>query len=192
MHVYNIMRGLKGFGASEEETKFASLKEEDSLDDTFTKGKREDNIIFFKKCCSIGEAEKKIRQLIGVDLGESFRRQFKEQLGRDKQGYVDEVGMTEWVLIRTSLMKSIQQEFRRNWPQSSMFADCRRQPKHIWCSINLCPTGEQFRRQIESVLRAYQMHVNLAQEAYKVTITFPPLTNFSYVVDIERPILFLR
>ena len=180
--LYNIMSGFEGFGVAAAETQFKFIRESDPPDVTVENGKSEDNVIFIQQCCSLGDAERKIRCLIAEqndrDL-KPFQDQFKKRLGRERQSYVDRVGMTEWILASTDLVTRIRMNYRRYWGETK--------PGYLQdplSAFNPYPTGEQFYKQIFDILVTYNFNLGQAQlqeEAPNVTVNFQP-TGFSCVV----------
>ena len=178
--LYSIMRAFEEFGA--QDTQFHYLRENDSPLNTIEKGKREEKVIFITRCHDLGNAENKIRQTIGYDLRQNmeFQYRFTQTLDEDKQEYEKQVGKTEWVVIRTNLMKCIQEHYRRNWSVSAMLSS----------RLADCPTGEEFRAEIFSLCFQYEQNQQqgLPQDTvpYEVRIQFPP-TNFSFSVYLQNP-----
>ena len=114
--------------------------------------------------------------MIGHNIGQNiqFRDQFTQSLSEEKREYEKQVGKTEWVLIKTNLMKWIQEGFRRNWDTlRSGLAD-------------RSLTGGQFQEKIRSFCLRYKQ--NQQQGLPQVTvpcevkIQFPP-TNFTFSVS---------
>ena len=178
-----IMKAFKEFGVHD--TQFHCLCENDSPEYTIEKGKREEKVVFIRKCRNLGNAENKIRQIIGHSIGQDirFQDQFTQALYEDKQEYVKQVGKTEWVLIKTNLLEWIQSDFRHNWNMAAI----QRDPT---LSVH-CPTGEQFCAQIFSLCFMHEQNQqhSLPQDtvAYEVEIRFPP-TNFTFSVSIQNPL----
>ena len=187
-----IMRGFEEFGAHD--TEFSAIRESDSPDDTVGKGKLEDKVVFIKKCRNIGDAESQIRHLIGQQLGKAFQDQFTANLGDEKRSALNQVGMTEWVLINTDLMKAIQQQYRRNWPSmlvanhqhgfGVLFGLCR---PGILFGLQI-QTGQDFYKQLYFFrLRFYQRSGRIAYITIRrhtdVTIKFPPADSFTYTLN---------
>ena len=176
----NIMGSFEEFGATDG-TQFNFISENDSPDATVEKGKREENVIFIQKCCSLRNAEGDIRQLLGQNrLGQRFRDQFKESLSDVQESYIKQVGMTEWILIPTALMSSIQQEFRRNWTGPGSFISNSQYRRSIYAFIG-CKSGQQFYNNLESFQGDYQLTAPMM--AHKVRIEFLP-KSFTFSIPI--------
>ena len=176
----NIMGSFEEFGATDG-TQFNFISESDSPDAAVEKGKREENVIFIQKCCSLRNAEGDIRQLLGQNrLGQRFRDQFKESLSDVQESYIKQVGMTEWILIPTALMSSIQQEFRRNWTGPGSFISNSQYRRSIYVIIG-CKSGRQFYNNLASFRGDYRLTVPMM--AYEVRIEFLP-KKFSYSIRI--------
>ena len=170
----SIMRGLEEFGAKGPH--FSQIRENDLPDDTVKKGQSEDNIIFIKKCSAIGSTERDIRKLIGIDCGQAFQDQFKATIGDDS--YIDQVGMTEGVLMRNDLMKAIQHQYRQNW-NLELF-------RRHYQATSSCPTGNVFFTQMDSFRSRVLKQRNIIPPLpYDIKIHFPP-TRFSYTHVVHR------
>lgn len=175
-----IMKGFEGFGANN--THFQNLEEGDTIVEKY---KQEASIIFLKRCYDVEEkvkdAEMKIRRLLGRDLGHSFQNQFTRHLDPSKRQYVDDVGMTEWILTDTSCMKWIQEAFRKN--------GIARSPSYFYTNtakLNISqqnPTGDDVYRQILAV-QSQRLHVCVPQFVHNVEIKFTP-TGFSFPLTIN-------
>ena len=166
--LYEIMRGLEGLSAPG--THFSKIRENDSPDNTVEKGRLEDKVVFIKKCGDIESAERDIRELLGIDCGQSqgFQDQFKGSIGDDKKRYIGQVGMTEWVLMANDLMKSIQDQYRQNW-SSNFF-----QRRHYDSS------SSTFVRQMQSFyFTAFKPMRIITSVSRNINIEFPP-TEFTY------------
>ena len=162
------MRGFGKFGA--QDTQLQHLSEDDFPDDTVENGKLEEKIVFIRKCCNLGSAEDEIRQ-----LGQNFQDQFTGSLDEDKQSYVEQVGKTEWVLIKTDFMRWIQQGYRnRSMNSMNLFG------------VEFCPTGQEFSRQIRS-LWVDHCHLNPGQQTHNVDSVKFPSTDFSFIESIQPP-----
>ena len=180
--LYNIMRGFEGFGASHKGTQFQHIQEGDSPDDTLEKGKFEENIVFIKKCTQLGDAERNIRKLIGHPEfnNEAFQEKFKKSLSGDRQGYIDQVGMTEWVLVPTELTNLIQGDYRRNW--------CGRIPKpndlRMAALLENC-TAQRFYGRLFQRVSAYHNppFTRKSLVPFNVSITFT--TGFRFPITIR-------
>ena len=120
----------------------------------------------------------KIRRLLGKDLGQNFRDQFKSMLDSSKHQYIGQVGMTEWILTDINCMKYIQDEFRKNGIARSLSNAARPD------AFRQNPTGNDIYRQISGLVECYNFSQWLTKldvlrlEKYNVEIKFRP-TGFS-------------
>ena len=181
--LHEIMRSIEGFGVAAAETQFKFIRESDPSSVTVEKGKSEDNVIFIQQCHSVKrpnkmDCESAIRQRIGrQELSKRFRDEFKksifDRLEGDGESYVEQVGMTEWVLASTTLIGQIQQNMRRK----------------IWkLSLPGCPSGEEFlqdliRQKSQSQTQDKEQVFYGFKTPHKVKIKLPP-TSFAYDQDI--------
>ena len=173
--LYEIMRSFQEFGVSAAETQLEFIREGDSHDTTAEKSKSGKYIIFTQKCHSVkGEIdyESQIRLLLSGDqkLDESFRDQFKGSLDGDRpRSYVDQVGITEWVLAPTALIEQIQQKFRQGW--------------NLKPQLFGCPSGHDFYQELvlqkATSKRQNPAQVNQFLAAHYVRIKFLP-SGFNY------------
>ena len=180
--LYGIMRGFREFGA--QDTQFQHFSENDSPDDTVKNGKCEEKIVFICKCHDPGSAENEIRQLIGQQLGQSFQDQFTNSLDEDRRSYMEQVGKTEWILIKTDLMKWIQQGYRKGIIPKKLFG--------------IEPTGQQLHEQMRTTRVDYHLSVKLkqpwwqsvlAQKTYNIEVKFSPTEFSSTILHTESSML---
>lgn len=184
--LHDIMSGFQGLGDSGQWfTDGLKTSNHDCAGNTFYKGKSEDKIVFIQKCRDLRDAEDQIRQRIGKKLDSTFQEQFRQSVDPDKRSYTDRVGITEWVLMRTDLMKYIQQDYRSTWTTAACPEDPILQMTHIQSHRSLDPTGCEFTSEI--FVRCYQHELNcgLALHGGMVKIKFLP-TRFEFTLDCMK------
>ena len=122
----DIYTAFQEFG--EPQPLLSILSRSDDPQTAIMKAKSIDNIVFIEKVRNPGNAEKDIRTNIVkttvIDLGqpqltEDFRELFKAKVPQAKKCYLENVGITEWIIISTPLAKNLQKRFREGaiWQQ---------------------------------------------------------------------------
>ena len=100
----------------------STLSSSDDFQTVIQKAKLIADIIFIEKVHSLGNTEKDIRtkivqtsviQLGQPELTDEFRESFKAVVPEAKKHYLDDVGITEWIIISNPLAMNLQKQFRK-------------------------------------------------------------------------------
>ena len=115
-----IFNAFQEFG--EQQPMLDSLSTSDDPQAVIATAKAIDNIIFIEGVQNQGTAEKDIRdklvQTTVMHLGqpqitEEFRKSFEDKVPPEKKDYLKKVGMTEWIILSSSLAWNLRERFRR-------------------------------------------------------------------------------
>ena len=109
----NIFNAFEIFG--EPQPLLRSLSRNDDPQTAVEKAKSVNEIIFIEKVHTPGNAEHDIRDTLQTrqsKLPQEFLDSFAASLPQEKKGYLDIVGMTEWIMIKHNLAILFQQKFR--------------------------------------------------------------------------------
>ena len=94
------------------------LSRSDDPQTTIAKAKSMDEVIFIEKVHTPGNAEHDIRDALQAGqpkLPQKFFTSFADCLPKEKMGYLDVVGMTEWIMMKQELaIRFLQQKFRKS------------------------------------------------------------------------------
>ena len=93
---------------------------------------------------------------------------------------MEQVGKTEWILIKTDLMKWIQQGYRKGIIPKKFFG------------IELCPTGQELREQMHTLWANYHLSSKMSQPLWQnirrydnVEVKFSP-TDFISTISYTK------
>ena len=92
-----------------------SLSRSDNPQTAVAKAKSMNEIIFIEKLLTPGNAEHDIRATLQAgqpELPQEFFDKFIASIPQEKKGYLDVVGMTEWLMVKTDLAGMLQRKFR--------------------------------------------------------------------------------
>jgi hypothetical protein len=111
--LYDIFKAFENLG--EPQPLLTSLSRDDDPQTAVAKAKLIDKIIFIEKVHTPGTAEKDIRTILQIgqpNLPQDFFPLFAAQVPKEKKGYLDVVGKTEWIMMKNGLVSILQQKFR--------------------------------------------------------------------------------
>ena len=92
-----------------------SLSRNDNPQTAVAKAKSMNGIIFIEKVHTPRNAERDIRVILeagDLRLPQEFFDSFAASVPQEKKGYLDVVGMTEWIMMKNGLADMLQQKFR--------------------------------------------------------------------------------
>ena len=114
--LYDIFNAFQEFGEPQPLLRSLSKSQSDDPHTAVTKAKKSMNeIIFIEKAHTPGNAEHDIRAILQAGqpkLPQKFLDSFATSVPKEKKGYLDVVGMTEWIMMKNELAGMLQQKFR--------------------------------------------------------------------------------
>ena len=180
--LYDIFSAFEKLGEPLPQSLLRTLSQAQYVDPqtAIAKTKMIDEIIFIESVHTPGSAEKDIRTILQTgeyNLSQEFFIAFEAKVPKEKKGYLDVIGVTEWIMMKNGLASMLQQKFRA--PGGGIY-----ELRLFWI-----PSGEQLTHAVNEFCGRIASSRGSARAAMAMGGPRPPLvikfkaTNFTYIIQ---------